>query len=109
MIGVVFQFMGEVVEVRITNSNCIFRTSQFGGQFAPIEGLRLDKKGVIREFPDLIDKENWREEAIKRFKDKMKSYSTEDEQANYVINDLKKYGYMPQYLQKSGYRPKRIS
>ena len=107
-IGVVFQYMGEIVEVRIVNSTCQFKTGQFGGQYSPIEGLRLDKKGVLKEHPDLVDREDWREEAIKRFKDKIKGYTKEEEQMNYIINDLKKVGYIPLYLQQSGYRPRRL-
>jgi len=78
MVGVIFQFGSEIVEVRVQDSNCFFRTSNFQ-QFATIEGLKLDKAGVIKEFPDLNDKEDWRQEAIKRFKDKLKTMKTEKE------------------------------
>lgn len=108
-IATIFQFMGEIVEVRIIDSICFFRTQQFGGQYSTIEGLRLDKNGVIKEHPDLIDKENWREEAIKRFKDKLKTYKTQEEQMDYVINDLKKYGYQGLYLQRTGFRPVKLN
>jgi hypothetical protein len=108
-IATIFQFMGEIVEVRLIDSICFFRTQQFGGQYSTIDGLKLDKKGVIKEHPDLIDKEDWREEAIKRFKDKIKQYKTQEEQMNYIQEDLKKYGYIPLYLQKTGFRPVKLN
>lgn len=110
MIGTIFQFGAEVVEVRVHKFNCLFRTqSQFGGAFAPIDALRLDKVGVIKEFPDLKDNDEWRKIAIERFKEKLKGYETENERMNYVIEDLKKYGYKPLYKQREGHRPEKIN
>ncbi len=108
MIGAVFQFFDEVVEVRIGGNNCMFRTKQFGGAFVPIDGLRLEKAGVIKEHPDLKDRADWREEAIKRFKKHIKKMETEIQAMNYIINELKHAGYKPMYLQKDGHRPKKI-
>lgn len=108
MIGVLFDFAGEIVEVRVNGSSCYFRTARFGGAFSTIDGLKLDRKGVIREFPDLEDKEDWKQEAIKRFKEKVKAMKSEAEIIEYVINDLKKYGYIPLYLQRDGQRPKKL-
>lgn len=108
MIGIIFQYMGEHVEVRVHQSNVLFRTKQIQ-QFIPIEGLKLDKKGVIREFPDLKDDGEWKKKAIKRFKEKVKSMDTENEQIQYIMEDLKKYGYKPMFLQKQGRRPIKLS
>lgn len=108
MIGVVFQFGTKIVEVRIDDTQCLFRTGDLGGAFFPIENLQLDKKGVIREFPDLRYKENWREEATKRFKEKMKTFKTEEERVEYIIEDLKQFGYVPLYSQKKGFRIKKF-
>ena len=109
MIGVIFDFAGEFVEVVIDGTNCLFRTKQFGGALAPIDALRLDKKGVIKEHPDLKDNEDWRKEAIKRFKEKMKDYNNEKERMEYIINDLKKFGYKPLVIQKAGFRPIKVN
>ena len=106
--GIVFRFANELVEVRVDGFNCLFRTSQFGGAFAPIDALRLDKAGVIREFPDLKDEEDWREQALTRFKEKIKTYATEKLRMEYIIQDLKKYGYIPLYWQEQGFRPKKL-
>lgn len=108
MIGIIFQFGTEIVEVRVERNTCLFRTSQFGGAFATIENLKLNRVGVIKEFPDLKENENWREEGIKRFKEKLSNMKTENERANYVIDDLKKFGYVPLYKQRQGFRPEKI-
>jgi len=108
MISTIFDFGGEIVEVRIDNMNCLFRTKQYGGGFAPIDGLRIDEKGVKKEFPDLIDNPDWKKIAIERFKDKIKSYSTNKQRMEYIISDLKKWGYKPLYQQEDGMRVKRL-
>lgn len=108
MIGVIFDFGGEVVEVRIDGINCFFRTSQFGNGFAPLDGIHIDHKGVLKEFPDLEGRDDWKIEAIKRFKSKLNDFKTEKERMNYVIQDLSKFGYIPLYYQVQGFRPKRI-
>ena len=46
--------------------------------------------------------------ARERFKDKMIKYDTEMERAEYIIGDLKKYGYIPLYIQRQGHRTQRI-
>jgi len=107
MIGIIFSFGTEIVEIRVNGSEVLFRTSQFTN-FATIDGLKLDKSGVMEEFPDLKGKEDWREIARQRFKDKIKEFKTERERADYIINDLKKYGYVPMYEQRSGFRTKKL-
>lgn len=104
MIGVVFSLANEVVEVRVDGSSVWFRTSQLQ-RFADISGIRLDKAGTIKEFPDLKDNKDWREIAIKRFKEKINKMNSEKEITNYIIEDLSKFGYKPLYLQKAGFRP----
>ena len=106
--GTIFKFGSEVIEVRIIGEKCLFKTNRFGEMFAPIEGLHLDKKGVISEFPDLKESEDWKEQAIERFKMKIKKLKTEQGRMNYVIDDLKKHGYTPLYQQRKGFRPKRF-
>ena len=108
MIGIIFEFGQDIVEVRVDGTNCFFRSKQFGGAYATIDGLKLDKKGCFKEHPDLIDREDWKEETIKRFKEKLKNMKTEDERIEYIREDLKKYGYVPIFKQRSGFRPERI-
>jgi len=107
MIGVIFQFGSEVVEVRVKDNNVFFRTSN-SQQFGDIDGIKLDKEGVLKEHPDLKDREDWKQEARKRFKTKIKKMKDEKEQVKYIIEDLSKYGYKPLFLQKQGFRPIKL-
>ena len=107
MIGIIFQFGTEVVEVRVKDNNVFFRNSN-SPQFADIDGLKLDKSGVLKEHPDLKDKEDWQRQARKRFKEKIKQMKDEKEQVKYIIEDLGKHGYKPMYIQKQGFRPRKI-
>lgn len=105
MIGVIFQFHDEFVDVRINGNEIYFRKN---GIFSTIEGLKLSRHGVIKEFPDLTDNEDWKFQAIQRFKENFKSLKTEKEKVEYVVEDLKKFGYKPVAFQKQGFRAKRI-
>jgi len=104
MIGIVFRFGTEIIEVRIDGVNCFFRTGTQGNLFVPINNLRIDKNGAIKEFPDLKDRDDWRSETINRFKEKLKGLNTEDERVKYICEDLKKFGYIPMYKQQAGHR-----
>jgi hypothetical protein len=108
MIGVIFQFANSVIEIRVVGSNILFRTQETGSMLAPIDALQLNQQGVIKEHPDLKDKEDWREQAIKRFKEKMKTYQTEKERINYVIEDLSKFGYKAYAIQEQGFRTRKL-
>lgn len=107
MIGVIFQFGTEIVEVRVKDNNVFFRNSN-SPVFADIDGLKLDKVGVIKEFPDLQDKEDWQKQARDRFKDKIKSFEKEEDKIKYIMEDLQGFGYKPLYIQKQGFRPVKI-
>ena len=107
MIDIIFQFGDKNILVRINGTNCLFMTGQFGGAFAPIDSIQLDYNGVVREFPDLELRDDWRQECIIRFKKKLIEMKTEEERINYVVNDLKKHGYIPKYKQRNGFRIER--
>jgi len=107
MIGVIFQYGSEVVEVRIMEDKVYFRTTQ-SPQFADISGIKLNKGGVLKEFPDLKDNDEWASIARERFKEKIKQMKTEEERVQYVIDDLTKYGYKATHLQKAGFRPVKL-
>ena len=76
--------------------------------FTSIKGIKLDKKGVVKEFPDLEEKDNWRVEAINRLKEHIKKMKTEKERMEYVKEELKKQGYEPLFYQEAGFRPKKF-
>lgn len=109
MIGIIFQFGGEIVEVRIDGSNLYFKTSTYGSQFVSINHLKLSHEGVIKEHPDLVDKEDWKDQAIARLKDKLNSMSGDTEKAQYVIKDLAKFGYEAKYIQRAGSRVQKVN
>ena len=64
----------------------------------------MNYKGTIKEFPDLKNNDNWKKIARERFKEKIKSFNSEEDIADYLINDLKKVGYVPLLKQKKGFR-----
>lgn len=105
MIDYIFHFGNEVILVKVDGTNVTFGNTTYGAMMAPIEGLKLDKDGVIKEFPDLSYAEDWREQAIFRFKSKIKDMANEKEIGNFIIKDLKKYGYVPYLMQVKGMRP----
>lgn len=106
-VDVIFQFGSELVFVRVDGSNCFFRTKDSSG-FATIDGLRLDKSGVIKEFPELKDKEDWQSIARGKFKEKLKTMNNEKERISYVIRELSQHNYIPLYIQKQGSRRIKI-
>lgn len=108
MIGLIFEFAGDVVEVRVNGNQITFRTSSYSSFFVPIEALKLDRNGVEREFPDLKGNEEWREKAIGRFKSNIRTMANENKIAEYIIEDLKKFGYIPKFRQKQGHRVEAI-
>lgn len=108
MIHIMFEFLNEKTLIEVNGEKVYFSHESFGNVKTEIDNLKLSKSGVIKEFPDLKDNEEWKEIAIKRFKDKIKQLNNEDERTNYIIEDLKKYGYKPLYKQKKGFRIQRI-
>ena len=78
------------------------------GMFAPLKSLNINKAGTIIEFPDLADNPEWKNIALERFNMKIKTYESEDKAMQYVIEDLKKFGYRPIMKQKAGFRPEKI-
>jgi hypothetical protein len=108
MIQVLFEFCGEHILVVIEGTKIMFGNTSFGAKFATIDGLKLDYNGTIREFPDLELEKDWREIAIERFKNKIKTYQTERDIASYVVDELKKFGYVPLKIQIQGYRWRKL-
>ena len=107
MIGILFSFGTETIEVRVQGFNVFFRTSQFQ-RYADIEGIKLDKSGTMKEFPDLKDNKDWEYIGKQRFKDKIKQMKNEEEVAKYIITELSKFGYIPTHMQRAGFRPVKL-
>ena len=109
MIDIIFELAGAYVLVRIEGTRITFANSMFGAFMAPIEGLKLSQKGVIKEFPDLENNPEWNKIAIERFKEKIKAFLSEEERATYIVEDFRAYGYKPMFKQKSGFRREVLS
>lgn len=108
MIDIMFHHASEVVIVKVNNTVVTFGSTVYGAKMAPIDGLKLDYQGTIREFPDLADDLEWKKKAIERFKTHIKTLHEEDEIANYIIGELRGKGYSPKLKQKTGFRPIKI-
>jgi hypothetical protein len=102
-----FQLGGERMIVRVIENNVLFIDLQ-NNMMSPIEGLNLNKQGVILEYPDLKDNPNWKQIAIQRFVDKIKSLPTEKGKMDWLILEMKQMGYTPLFMQRSGFRPQKI-
>ena len=99
-------FGGETIEFNVVGNKVSFRSSQqHNSQFVTLDNLRFDYSGVIKEFPDLENNPQWNELARERFMEYLKTYKTEADKAHYIVKELAKYGYVPRYIQKSGFRP----
>lgn len=104
MIGLIFYYGTDIIYIRIDGHRVTFSNSSFGAVESTIEGLKLSKSGVIKEYPDLKDRDDWKEEAIRRFKEVINIMKDEESVAEYIIQDLKKYGYVPKWKEKQGFR-----
>lgn len=104
MIDLIFYFGTDIIFVRVDGANIQFSTSDYASRLATIDGLKLSHAGVLKEFPDLKDNPNWNLEAIARFKEKIRDMQNEEEIAKYLIEDLRKFGYVPRWKQKAGFR-----
>lgn len=105
MIELIFYYGSEVILIRIEGNNILFGNSMYGNKLASIDGIHLDKSGTMKEFPDLINREDWKPEAIKRFKNHIKKLNNEEEISKYIIKELSTKGYIPKYKQIKGFRP----
>lgn len=104
MISLLFWLGSEVVIIKIDGNNLLFKNLNANTDFVPIENLKLNREGVVKEFPDLVNKENWKQEAIVRFKKHFKEIKTEKEKVDYVVGELKNNGYILKQTQIAGSR-----
>ena len=102
-VDVIFSYGSDLVFVRVDGTNCFFMTPQSNG-FATIDNIKLDKNGVIKEFPELKDNEDWQNIARQKFKDKLKTMKNEKERIQYIIEELGKHNYKAIKLQRQGFR-----
>ena len=108
MIDLLFYFGNELILIRIDKNVVLFGNTQYGNRLASIDGIKLNKEGSIKEFLDLKDDSKWKEKTIQRFKEKINKFNSEKEIAKYIIDDLKKFGYVPKAMQVMGHRWVRL-
>jgi hypothetical protein len=108
MIELMFELGSEIVLVIIKGRDVKFGSSTYGAAMADISGLKLDYRGVIEEFPDLETADDWREQAINRFKEKIASMNSEEDIATYIIKELSSKGYVPKKKRREGFRPENL-
>ncbi|UCD20530.1 MAG: hypothetical protein JSW08_01995 [archaeon] len=112
MINLVFRGGGTILVVSIKPDGELWFGQQMGGfvKYAPIEGLKLNWAGIIKEFPDLEDKpaEEAQKIAIQRFKKKLKEQKTEKQKIAFVRKEMAECGYTLEVIQKKGFRPRRV-
>lgn len=111
MIDCVFQKGTEVTVIRISGKNITFN-KVIGNtpMYTTIEGLQLNPATIVEQFPDLKGKPigEIKQEAVKRFKEKIKTHITEKETQDYLQEDLKKHGWILKMIHKKGFRPEVI-
>lgn len=106
MIKSTYRFGGEMIEVIVRGNELLF--NDMNGMITTLEGLKLDKTGVLKEFPDLKDAKDWRKQAVERLKKHLRTMGTEIQKTNYVKDELIKFGYEPKMLQRAGHRPRKF-
>lgn len=107
MIKLTLRLGGENQEVIIRGNELLFFDIP-SGAITTLEGLKLDKSGALKEFPDLKDDDDWKKKTIERLKEKMKGFKTERKKMDYVKEELIKFGYEPLYYQRAGHRHKQF-
>jgi len=102
VIHCVFRFGNQIQEI-VVKGNDLFFVQE--GVITSIEGIKFSREGVLKEFPDLEEKEDWRKIAIERLKTHIKKMKTEMEAIEYVKSELEKQGYEAMFFQRAGWRP----
>lgn len=108
MINITFQLGTEFISIKIEGNSLFFMDAN-SGQVTTLEGLNINKPGVLKEFPDLENEVEWRKIAIERLKEYMRKIESEKEKMNYIIGELSKWGYKPLFYQVAGFRVKKIN
>ena len=106
-IQIVFQQGSERTAIRIIGANVLFIDLQTN-MVSPIEGLKFNKQGVMKEHPDLKDDPDWKQKAIQRFVDKIKELPSESKRAEWLIQEMRDMLYKPLYKQRTGFRVEKI-
>lgn len=107
MIKITMRLGGDLLEVIVRGNELLFYDTN-SQMTTTIEGVRLSKAGVIKEFPDLKDDPEWKKKAIDRFKKHMRKMENEIQKVYYIKKELQKHGYEPLLIQRAGWRAKKL-
>ena len=105
MIKLYFKKERDVLMIKILGNNITFSNEQLGFMAeAPIDLIKMDYEGILRECPDLADKHpiEARSEYIRRFKELISGMKNEDEIKEYVIDQMTRAGYDFRRIEKAG-------
>ena len=106
-----FRIGGDVIIVRIRGHDILFSDSNAGYlRFYPIDCLKLNILGILKEFPDLkgLSDGDIRQEAIKRFKKHIADLDNENKIKDYIILELGNIGYQLIGIKREGFREIKI-
>jgi hypothetical protein len=111
MINLLFKRGQEAVALRIIGSEVQIGMQQ-GGYFklAPIEGVQLSVEGILKEFPELKGKspQEIKKEGVKRFREHLKKFKSEEEVKEYFIKEMLQMGYELIMSQKNNLKPEFV-
>ena len=105
--GIMFEHLGEVVEIRFVNNSLIVRSSVYGTQFDYIYNS-FQEEMVKKQFPELESCIDWKMKAYNKLIDKINSFQLEFDKIQYLINELKPHGYVAKYVMRKGFRPQMV-
>ena len=115
MINLTFvDIKGEIVGITIHSNRIVKIVKNQGGNVmaSTIDQVRFNPSTIIIEHPDLKGKpiDFIRKEGLKRLKEKLKSFKTEEEAIDYINADLiGKHGWKGLIKKRTGHRPTRIN
>lgn len=103
---------GSVMAITITRNSISKITTVINGipKYTTLEGLQFNMAGIVKEFPDLegLPFDEMRRTALKRFKEHISKFNTEEEMKNYIEKELKPSGYELISIHKLGFRPQLV-
>ncbi len=102
-----FRLGGDIIQTIVDRENTLFRDTS-SGTTTTIAGLKFDQAGVIKEHPNLKDDVDWKEKAIERLREHLKTFKTENRKINYIRDELVKHGYTPLFKQSDGFRRSKL-
>jgi len=105
-IQIAFKYGGDNIFVIIEGNVLMFLDAN--NNITTLDGLKISRSGVIEEFPDLKDDEDWKKKGLERLKQHIKKFDTETKKMMYIKDELNKYGYEALYFCKAGFRPKNF-